>query len=85
MLGQNTSLHQRLRLSHTTWEIPANSYRSQLANPELTVIAVGGDGDGLGIGAGHLSILVDAILTSPTYCMITSLRTDKGTGLADPS
>ena len=25
----------------------------KIANPELTVIAVGGDGDGLGIGAGH--------------------------------
>ena len=25
----------------------------KLANPELTVIAAGGDGDGLGIGAGH--------------------------------
>jgi 2-oxoglutarate ferredoxin oxidoreductase subunit beta len=25
----------------------------KLANPELTVIGVGGDGDGLGIGAGH--------------------------------
>ncbi len=27
---------------------------AKLANPELEVIAVGGDGDGLGIGAGHL-------------------------------
>lgn len=27
---------------------------AKLANPALTVIAVGGDGDGLGIGAGHL-------------------------------
>ncbi len=26
---------------------------TKLANPDLTVIAVGGDGDGLGIGAGH--------------------------------
>ena len=26
----------------------------KLANPDLTVIAVGGDGDGLGIGGGHL-------------------------------
>ena len=26
---------------------------AKLANPDLTVIAVGGDGDGLGIGAGH--------------------------------
>ena len=26
----------------------------KLANPELTVLAVGGDGDGLGIGGGHL-------------------------------
>lgn len=26
---------------------------AKLAHPELTVIAVGGDGDGLGIGAGH--------------------------------
>jgi len=26
---------------------------TKLANPELTVIAIGGDGDGLGIGAGH--------------------------------
>jgi 2-oxoglutarate/2-oxoacid ferredoxin oxidoreductase subunit beta len=26
---------------------------ARLANPSLTVIAVGGDGDGLGIGAGH--------------------------------
>jgi 2-oxoglutarate/2-oxoacid ferredoxin oxidoreductase subunit beta len=26
---------------------------AKLANPELTVLAVGGDGDGLGIGAGH--------------------------------
>ncbi len=26
---------------------------AKIANPELTVIAVGGDGDGLGIGAGH--------------------------------
>jgi 2-oxoglutarate ferredoxin oxidoreductase subunit beta len=25
----------------------------KLANPELTVVAVGGDGDGLAIGAGH--------------------------------
>ncbi len=25
----------------------------KLANPEMTVLAVGGDGDGLGIGAGH--------------------------------
>jgi 2-oxoglutarate ferredoxin oxidoreductase subunit beta len=27
---------------------------AKLANPDLTVIAVGGDGDGLSIGAGHL-------------------------------
>ena len=27
---------------------------AKLANPELEVIAVGGDGDGLGIGVGHL-------------------------------
>ncbi len=26
----------------------------KMANPELTVLAVGGDGDGLGIGGGHL-------------------------------
>jgi 2-oxoglutarate/2-oxoacid ferredoxin oxidoreductase subunit beta len=26
---------------------------AKLANPDLTIIAVGGDGDGLGIGAGH--------------------------------
>jgi 2-oxoglutarate/2-oxoacid ferredoxin oxidoreductase subunit beta len=26
---------------------------AKLANPELTVLAIGGDGDGLGIGAGH--------------------------------
>ena len=26
---------------------------AKLANPELEIIAVGGDGDGLGIGAGH--------------------------------
>jgi 2-oxoglutarate ferredoxin oxidoreductase subunit beta len=26
----------------------------KLANPDLTVVAIGGDGDGLGIGAGHL-------------------------------
>src|SRR5574341_27 len=26
---------------------------ARLANPSLTVVAVGGDGDGLGIGAGH--------------------------------
>src|SRR5438094_8306801 len=26
---------------------------AKLANPEMTIIAVGGDGDGLGIGAGH--------------------------------
>lgn len=26
---------------------------AKLANPKLTVVAVGGDGDGLGIGAGH--------------------------------
>lgn len=26
---------------------------AKLANPELTILAVGGDGDGLGIGAGH--------------------------------
>lgn len=26
----------------------------QMANPELTVLAVGGDGDGVGIGGGHL-------------------------------
>jgi 2-oxoglutarate ferredoxin oxidoreductase subunit beta len=29
---------------------------AKLANPELEVIAVGGDGDGLGIGAGHLKL-----------------------------
>ena len=28
---------------------------AKLANPDLTVIAVGGDGDGLGIGAGHFA------------------------------
>jgi len=28
---------------------------AKLANPQLTVIAVGGDGDGLGIGAGHFA------------------------------
>ena len=28
---------------------------AKLANPELTVIALGGDGDGLGIGAGHFA------------------------------
>src|SRR4029077_4783057 len=26
---------------------------AKLANPEMTIIAAGGDGDGLGIGAGH--------------------------------
>ena len=26
---------------------------AKIANPELTVVAIGGDGDGLGIGAGH--------------------------------
>src|SRR5574338_1075444 len=26
---------------------------AKLANPEMTIVAVGGDGDGLGIGAGH--------------------------------
>ena len=31
------------------------SMGAKLANPELTVIAVGGDGDGLGIGAGHFA------------------------------
>lgn len=34
--------------------IPELNYEGQLANPELTVFAVGGDGDGLGIGGGHL-------------------------------
>ena len=29
------------------------AFGAKLANPELTVIAAGGDGDGLGIGAGH--------------------------------
>ena len=29
---------------------------AKLANPELTVIALGGDGDGLGIGAGHFDV-----------------------------
>jgi 2-oxoglutarate ferredoxin oxidoreductase subunit beta len=38
------TLHGRL-LSYATG--------AKLANPELTVLAVGGDGDGLGIGAGH--------------------------------
>src|SRR5512139_3850751 len=30
----------------------------KLANPELTVFAVGGDGDGLGIGGGHLPHII---------------------------
>jgi 2-oxoglutarate ferredoxin oxidoreductase subunit beta len=30
----------------------------KLANPDLTVFAVGGDGDGLGIGGGHLPHII---------------------------
>ena len=26
---------------------------AKIANPEMTIVAAGGDGDGLGIGAGH--------------------------------
>src|SRR2546422_6965390 len=45
---------------------------AKLANPELTVIATGGDGDGYGIGAGHF------ILTVRRKLSITYVEMNKG-------
>ena len=39
----------------------------KLANPELTVIAVGGDGDGFAIGLGHFPTPRAATWISPTW------------------
>ena len=42
------------RLSHFGRAVPT-ALGAKTAKPELTVFAVGGDGDGLGIGGGHIS------------------------------
>ncbi len=43
----------------------------KLANPEMTVLAVGGDGDGLGIGAGHF-VATGRLNLDITYIMFNN-------------
>ena len=54
MLWENTAFYQDIWHPYSAWQGAAFAQGAKLANPELEVIAVGGDGDGLGIGAGHL-------------------------------
>lgn len=57
---------------------------AKLANPSLTVIAAGGDGDGLAIGLGHL---MHAFRTNPsvTYIMLNNGTYGLTKGQASPS
>jgi 2-oxoglutarate ferredoxin oxidoreductase subunit beta len=57
---------------------------AKLANPSLTVIAAGGDGDGLAIGGGHL---LHAFRTNPsiTYIMLNNGTYGLTKGQASPS
>lgn len=54
------------------------------ANPDLTVLVVGGDGDGLGIGSGHL---VNAARRNPdlTYLMLDNNLYGQTKGQASPT
>lgn len=57
---------------------------AKLANPELTVIAAGGDGDGLAIGAGHL---VHAFRSNPsvTYVLMNNATYGLTKGQVSPT
>ena len=54
MLRQDAALYQDIWHPYAARRVSPFAQGAKLANPELEVIAVGGDGDGLGIGAGHL-------------------------------
>ena len=53
VLGQDAALRQDLRRPHPPRQVPPVRHGIKLSNPNLEVIACGGDGDGMGIGAGH--------------------------------
>jgi len=57
---------------------------AKLANPELTVIAAGGDGDGYAIGAGHL---VHTFKSNPSFTYIVMENSNYGLtkGQASPT
>ncbi len=55
---------------------------SKLANPELTVVAAGGDGDGFAIGAGHL---VHAFKSNPSITYIVMNNSTYGLTKGQPS
>jgi 2-oxoglutarate/2-oxoacid ferredoxin oxidoreductase subunit beta len=57
---------------------------AKLANPSLTIVAAGGDGDGLAIGMGHL---VHTFRTNPgfTYIMMNNATYGLTKGNASPS
>src|SRR2546428_3888863 len=57
---------------------------AKLANPELTVIATGGDGDGYGIGAGHFIHTVRRNLDL-TYVVMNNEIYGLTTGQASPT
>ena len=46
---------------HGVWARAADGDGVKLANPELTVVAVGGDGDGFAIGGGHVPTRLGAM------------------------
>lgn len=55
---------------------------AKLANPELTVIAAGGDGDGYAIGAGHL---VHTFKSNPSLTYIVMNNSNYGLTKGQPS
>lgn len=55
---------------------------AKLANPQLTVVAAGGDGDGLAIGAGHL---VHAFRSNPAITYILMNNSTYGLTKGQPS
>lgn len=55
---------------------------SKLANPELTVVAAGGDGDGFAIGAGHL---IHTFKSNPSITYIVMNNSTYGLTKGQPS
>jgi 2-oxoglutarate/2-oxoacid ferredoxin oxidoreductase subunit beta len=54
LFRESRVLPAHLRRPYAAWPVLPYATGAKLANPHLTVIAVGGDGDGLGISAGHI-------------------------------
>ncbi len=54
LLGHDPELPGHLRLPRAPRAGAAGATGAALANPDLTVIGAGGDGDGYAIGVGHL-------------------------------